>query len=509
MVATGRVTLVTSVAAGEFSFLVYAPVYRHDVKSDSVKTRRDYLQGYVLGVFVIGDMFRETLRRLKPAGIDIYLYDTSVPKNEDLLYYYPADKTKTLKSTKKVKVTGMNLEFAKTFNVAGRKWLLLYRATPAFMAGRRTLQPWGVLAVGLLLTGTLWIYLLNSIRRTEYIENLVKIRTTELEQTNEMLSQEVSIRRQAENELHQAHGMLEKKVDERTAELSKLNKLLQESHQKLEKAYNDLKSAQSQILQQEKMASIGQLAAGVAHEINNPTGYILSNLNSLEKYSIRYSEYVSFLNETVAELKDCGEEASSVILDKIEQKRKALKIDYVLEDTKQLIHETIDGAEKIRRIVQDLKSFSHVDDAECRPYNINEGLESTINIAWNELKYKATVKREYGDIPLVRCNLGQLNQVFINLLVNAAQAIEKQGEITVKTWHAGDYVYVSVADTGSGIPEEKIGRIFEPFFTTKEVGKGTGLGLSIAYDIVKKHTGEIEVASEVDKGTTFTIKIPV
>ena len=257
------------------------------------------------------------------------------------------------------------------------------------------------------------------------------------------------------------------------------------------------------------MASIGQLAAGVAHEINNPTGYILSNLNSLVKYTNRYSEYISILNAAVVDLADSGEKDVDAILDMLEKKRKALKLDYVIEDTKQLIRETTEGAERIQRIVQDLKSFSHVDDTEYKPSNINEGLESTINIAWNELKYKATVKREYGDIPKVKCNLGQLNQVFINMLVNAAQAIEKQGEITVRTWCDGKYVNVSIADTGSGIPKEKIDRIFEPFFTTKEVGKGTGLGLSIAYDIVKKHAGEIEVASEVDKGTTFTIKIPV
>ncbi len=201
----------------------------------------------------------------------------------------------------------------------------------------------------------------------------------------------------------------------------------------IENAHTKLKSAHAQILHQEKMASIGQLAAGVAHEINNPTGYILSNLYSLGKYTDRYSEYISFLTGAVAELKDCSEETASVIHDKIEKKRKDLKLDHVIQDTKQLIRETTDGAERIKRIVQNLKSFSHVDDTECRRANINEGLESTINIVWNELKYKATVKKEYGEIPMAKCTLGQLNQVFMNLLVNAAHAIEKQGEITVKT----------------------------------------------------------------------------
>ncbi|MBI5639684.1 MAG: GHKL domain-containing protein, partial [Nitrospirae bacterium] len=195
--------------------------------------------------------------------------------------------------------------------------------------------------------------------------------------------------------------------------------------------------------------------------------------------------------------------------DPIAKQRKALKIDFITEDLGNLIRESLDGAERIKKIVQDLKSFSRVDEAEQKMADINAGLESTINIVWNELKYKATVKKEYGDIPLTKCNPGQLNQVFMNLLVNAAHAIESQGDIGIRTWSEEDSIFVSISDTGCGIPAEKINRIFEPFYTTKEVGKGTGLGLSIAYDIVKKHSGEIKVQSEVGKGTTFTINIPV
>jgi len=141
--------------------------------------------------------------------------------------------------------------------------------------------------------------------------------------------------------------------------------------------------------------------------------------------------------------------------------------------------------------------------------DINECIESTLNIVWNELKYKAKVYKEYGELPMTKCFPQQLNQVFMNLLVNAAQAIEKQGEIRIRTWNGDGNIYVSISDTGSGIPEDKINRIFEPFFTTKPVGKGTGLGLSITYDIVKKHNGDIKVESEVGRGTTFTITIPV
>ena len=273
-------------------------------------------------------------------------------------------------------------------------------------------------------------------------------------------------------------------------------------HNELEQAYNDLKIAQSQITQQEKMASIGQLAAGVAHEINNPTGFIMSNLGSLQKYADRLTEFIRIQSEALANLP--SEDAETV-----EKQRKSLKVDYIIDDLRNLVKESLDGADRIKKIVQDLKSFSRVDEAELKMADINIGIESTINIVWNELKYKATVKKEYGDIPQIRCNPGQLNQVFMNILMNAAHAIEKQGEIGIRTWAENDMLKVLISDTGSGIPKDKLNRIFEPFYTTKEVGKGTGLGLSIAYDIVKKHKGSIEVESEAGKGTTFVITIPI
>jgi signal transduction histidine kinase/DNA-binding response OmpR family regulator len=283
--------------------------------------------------------------------------------------------------------------------------------------------------------------------------------------------------------------------------------ILETQHTDLENAYNELKMVQSQVLQQEKMASIGQLAAGVAHEINNPMGFIISNLNTLKRYREKLSEY---LTVQAALVERCSEKCgNSGVLTEIAKKRKALKIDYITGDLDNLIKESLEGADRVKKIVQDLKNFSRVDESEFKTADINSGLESTINIAWNELKYKATLVKEYGDIPLTVCNPGQLNQVFMNLLVNSAHAIEKQGEIRVRTWHEGIMINIAISDTGFGISDENQKRIFEPFFTTKEVGKGTGLGLSIAYDIIKKHNGMIKVDSEVGKGTTFTISIPV
>jgi len=271
----------------------------------------------------------------------------------------------------------------------------------------------------------------------------------------------------------------------------------------LEKAYSELQLTQAKVIQQEKMASIGQLAAGVAHEINNPMGFISSNLNSLVKYMERLTDFIHTQSKAIESLE--GEKLAQELLDK----RKALKIDYVINDTRELIRESMDGAERVRTIVQNLKSFSRVDDAESKPADINECITSTINIVWNELKYKASLVRELGAIPLTRCHPQQINQVFMNLLVNAAQSIDKQGEIIVRTWHENGSIYAQVTDTGSGMPPTVLKQIFEPFFTTKEIGKGTGLGLSITYDIVKKHNGEITATSEVGKGTTFTVRLPV
>ncbi len=264
-----------------------------------------------------------------------------------------------------------------------------------------------------------------------------------------------------------------------------------------------LRERQAQIIQQEKLASIGQLAAGVAHEINNPIGFIGSNLGTLAKYVGKYDEFIALMDEAV--LNGCPSETR----DEIAASRRRLKIDYISRDIRQLIDDNIEGTERVKKIVQDLKIFSRGDDSEPVIADINKCLESTINIVWNEIKYVATLRRDYNDIPPIRCNPQQLSQVFLNLLVNASHAIDRQGEITVRTWADERSVNVAVSDTGCGIPPADLKRIFDAFYTTKEVGKGTGLGLSISAEIVKKHNGEIGVTSEVGKGTTFTVRLPV
>lgn len=271
----------------------------------------------------------------------------------------------------------------------------------------------------------------------------------------------------------------------------------------LESAYSQLQLAQVQAVQQEKMASVGQLAAGVAHEINNPMGFISSNLSSLSKY---INKFRAFEEAMLDEVRKSG---NADLLKGIEGIKKTMKIDFILGDMGSLLEESQDGAERVRRIVQDLKNFSHVDEAENKAININDSLDTTLNMLRNEIKYVAELVKDYGELPMVYCYPQQVNQVFMNIIINAVHALDGKGIITIRTWQDGDFVKVAISDTGKGIKQEHITKIFDPFFTTKEVGKGTGLGLSICYDIIKKHGGEITVQSTIGKGSTFTVHLPL
>lgn len=273
--------------------------------------------------------------------------------------------------------------------------------------------------------------------------------------------------------------------------------------EELAKAYDDLKTTHHRLVQQEKMASIGQLAAGVAHEINNPMGFISSNLETLGKYAERLRQFMAVQDEVLKGVSD--PEKTGMLA----EARKRLKIDYLLGDIPALVAESNDGAVRVRTIVQNLKGFSRTDLAEMEPASINECLERAISIAWNELKYKVTLERDFAELPTVNCYPQQLGQVFLNFLVNASHAIEQHGVIKVVTRVEEGNVAVSVTDTGCGIPEKNMDRIFEPFFTTKEIGTGTGLGLAISYEIVQTHGGTIDVESEVGRGTTFTVRLPI
>jgi two-component system, NtrC family, sensor kinase len=311
------------------------------------------------------------------------------------------------------------------------------------------------------------------------IERSLDLMSKELTEANVVLRNELAERHRAESALQ----------DEREEQLALIRRL---------------EDVHSQLLQSEKMASIGQLAAGVAHEINNPIGYVYSNLGTLEKY----------VQDTFA-LIDLFEQAESSITDaevksRLQTAKKRMDIGFLKTDLRALMDESKEGITRVKTIVQNLKDFSHAGDSEEWHFaDLHKGLDSTLTIVNNEIKYKADLVKEYGNLPDVECLASQLNQVFMNLLVNAAHAIKDHGTITVRTGKEGDEVWVDICDTGQGIAPEHMQKIFDPFFSTKPVGKGTGLGLSLSYSIVQKHHGRMQVQSELGKGTTFRVWLPL
>jgi two-component system NtrC family sensor kinase len=331
---------------------------------------------------------------------------------------------------------------------------------------------------------------------------------------------DVTERRVAENALRRAHDSLEHTVHKRTAQLAEVNGKLEEDIRQRQTVEDELRRrnleltalneqlgmAQQQLVQSEKMASIGQLAAGVAHEINNPIGYIFSNFGTLQNYLDNLFAMLDAYQQAE------GSIASPEVAERLRGMRQQVELAFLREDIPSLMEESREGIVRVRHIVQDLKDFSRVDSRQDWVWaNLHQGIDSTLNIVSNEVKYRAEVLREYGDIPDIECLPLQLNQVVMNLIVNAAHAIDERqrGCITLRTGRAGDQVWLSVSDNGCGIAPENLGRIFDPFYTTKAVGKGTGLGLSLAYGIVQKHKGCIEVESEPGQGTTFRITLPI
>ncbi|QDQ28486.1 ATPase [Chitinimonas arctica] len=264
-----------------------------------------------------------------------------------------------------------------------------------------------------------------------------------------------------------------------------------------------LAQMQSQLLQSEKMASIGQLAAGVAHEINNPIGYVNSNLNTLQAY-------IDDLFKLLNRYEQLEEHLPATVRDgELRLAKQQIDVQFLRDDLGALLNESKEGILRVKKIVQDLKDFSRLDANDTwEVADLHHCLDSTLNIVHSEIKYRAKVIKEYGDLPEIVCLPSQLNQVFMNMLVNASHAMQNFGTIWIRTGQDEKQAWVEFEDNGSGISPENRMRIFDPFFTTKPVGKGTGLGLSLSYGIVQKHGGRIELESEVGKGSRFRICLP-
>lgn len=306
-------------------------------------------------------------------------------------------------------------------------------------------------------------------------------------------------------------------VNEAYISQDKDRSLLERSIDISSREYNEnmekIRMLQSQLVQQEKMAGIGQLSAGIAHEINNPLGYTQSNLDTLKKYLDKIKAFFETLKTIENTQPTERSDEMHMLLENMKDARKKNKIDLVSADIEDLIGESIVGLSRIEKIVKSLLGFARSSSSNFEDYDLNKGIKDTLAVANNEIKYFAKIVEDLGELPYIKAAGGSINQVLLNLIVNAVHAIKEtshEGIITIRTFTENDFVYCAITDNGSGISKANLDHIFTPFFTTKPVGTGTGLGLSIAYDIiVNKHFGQIDIESELGKGTTFTITLPI
>jgi signal transduction histidine kinase len=299
--------------------------------------------------------------------------------------------------------------------------------------------------------------------------------------------------------LNETYLELELKSDS----LEKQKSTIEKKNRDLQKTMEKLKSTQAQLIDSEKMASLGQLTAGIAHEINNPINYISAGINPLK----RDMADIESLYKKYEEASNNGFDPNK--LKDAKQYSKEIESDFLFEEIKSLLDGIEEGALRTREIVIGLRNFSRMDEDAIKTANINEGIDSTLMLLRNKLKNKIIIKKEYGQIPPIECYAGKLNQVFMNILNNAADAIQDEGKIIIRTWASDDHVYISIKDNGIGMQENIRKRIFEPFYTTKEVGQGTGLGLSISFGIIEKHKGTISVKSKKNEGSEFIIQLPI
>lgn len=482
IVASGRIKLLSNDQPG---LQVFLSVPRRTTSGDSSSIdSRDNLQGVIAGLFQITNMVDFSLKSLNLDNINFYLYDNSDLGKDRFLMRYDS-KTKQLIDNPQLEqpelanIRGIicpNLAACtRLFNVADRQWMLVVLPSPAYRDVMTHQGSLAIFAIGLLMASSLTLYLLMSLEHTAKVEQKVDDRTIQLKQ--------------------------------RTAEL--------------ETALQDLQQAQFKLIQTEKMSSLGQLVAGVAHEINNPINFISGNLSYAGEYTRNLLELVEIYQQQYPNPTP-----------EVEAKAADIELEFIIEDLPKILESMKVGSERIRQIVLSLRNFSRLDQAEMKPVDLHEGIDSTLMILQSRLKPQADfpgiqVIKKYGSLPLVECWAGQLNQVFMNILSNAIDALYESKNlgdrakkdrpspvflptIFIQTEIVSSHcVSVRIADNGVGMTEDVKKHLFEPFFTTKPVGKGTGLGLSICYQIVEKHQGSLRCISSPGEGTEFWIEVPV
>ncbi len=474
MIATRQVEIAAGTAS-QTAFLTVLPIYG-EAEPETVADRRTALKGFVLGVVGIGNMIEATLRDLaSPDALDIYIYDVAAEGEDRLIYYHPSALRRKRPSPMPEAQVLSGLHRITDYDVAGRQWTIVIKPVPGYFGDAFNAMPWGVTALGLLLTLLLLQYLISSTNRTRIVERSVAERTAELVQANEALEREFTERARAEQE---RVGL------------------------------------ERELAQIQKMESLGVLAGGIAHEINTPVQYVGENLAFL-------SESFNELGQTLARFQTVVDAAGAggLLEHEVTQAKLAseeVDVDYLRREIPASIVQSLEGVERISEIVRAIREFSHPDAKEKTAVDINHTIATTLTVARNQLKHVAEVVTNFDPtLPQVPIFAGELNQVFLNLFVNAAHAIEEAakgglGKITVSTRAVDDEVEIRIADTGTGIPDELREKIFDPFFTTKEPGKGTGQGLAISHSIIqKKHGGSIAVESKVGEGTTFVIRLPI
>lgn len=378
----------------------------------------------------------------------------------------------------------------------------------------------GIITVVILTFIFILLYVAYRQRRTaqalkeacDTLEMQVEERTQDLFAVNQELTA-------MNEELHHANQELQNEVADRAQieEVLRLSRkeLLQRNNE-LVTAMGEIEQAQQRLIQQEKLAGIGQLAAGVAHEINNPLGFVVGNVETLEEYFIVFHTVLAEYRKVVGALEEIADRSMREKIGTLLRRQEEQELDYIIGDLPDLFRDTLEGLDRMNKIVKGMRVFSRVEhNPVFEPYHLHEGLDSTLLVAHNEIKHVATVEKNLGSIPMIEAVSGEINQVLLNLIVNAAHAIkakqsERAGVINIATWADADFIYCAIADSGIGIKPEHEHNLFNPFFTTKPVGQGTGMGLSISYDIVvNRHKGDIWVESVEGQGAKFIVKLPI